>query len=106
MEQLVLRLARKPLIKKINSYHLKQHLFCLFILSLDLNTYGLINYWPIKNSSINDIVGLAHMTYGPNVSLTSDRFNSPNSALNFQSGFNTVPIMGFILMVILRLLFG
>ena len=31
------------------------------------------------------------MIYGPNVALTSDRFNNPNSALNFVSGYNTVP---------------
>ena len=31
------------------------------------------------------------MIYGPNVALTSDRFNNPNSALNFASGYNTVP---------------
>ena len=31
------------------------------------------------------------MIYGSNVTVTSDRFNNPNSALDFQSGYNTVP---------------
>jgi arabinan endo-1,5-alpha-L-arabinosidase len=31
------------------------------------------------------------MSYGSNVTLTSDRFNNPNSALDFQSGYNTLP---------------
>ena len=31
------------------------------------------------------------MIYGSNVTLTSDRFNNPNSALDFQSGYNTLP---------------
>ena len=58
---------------------------------MDLNSFGLINYWPIKNSSINDHTGTSHMIYGSNVTLTSDRFNNSNSALNFASGYNTVP---------------
>ena len=55
-----------------------------------MNTYGLIYYWPIEND-ITDHAGSAHMTYGQNVSLTTNRFNNPNSALDFQSGYNTVP---------------
>ena len=31
------------------------------------------------------------MIYGSNVAVTSDRFNNPNSALDFKSGYNTVP---------------
>ena len=58
---------------------------------MDLNSFGLINYWPIRNSSINDFAGSANMTYGQNVSLTTDRFENPSSALDFKSGFNTVP---------------
>ena len=57
---------------------------------MDLNAYGLTNYWPIKGN-INDFVGTAHMIYGSNNSLTSDRLNNVNAALNFASGYNSVP---------------
>ena len=70
---------------------MKKKTLLISFYSLDLNSYSLINYWPIKNSSINDFAGSANMTYGPNVALTSDRFNNPNSALDFQSGYNSIP---------------
>ena len=40
---------------------------------------------------MNDYAGSSHMIYGANNTLSSDRFNNPNSALDFQSGYNTVP---------------
>ena len=58
---------------------------------MDLNSYGLVNYWPIQNSSINDYAGSSHMIYGANNTLCPDRFNNPNSALNFASGYNSIP---------------
>ena len=57
---------------------------------MDLNAYGLTNYWPIKGN-INDFVGNSHMIYGANNALFPDRFNNPNAALNFLNGYNTVP---------------
>jgi len=57
---------------------------------LDLNSYGLINYWPIKNN-MDDYVGSSHMTYAANNYFSSDRFNNTNSALNFVNGYNIVP---------------
>ena len=58
--------------------------------SLDLNSYGLLNYWPIQNN-MDDYAGGSHMIFGANNSISSDRFNNSDSALNFANGFNLVP---------------
>ena len=51
---------------------------------------SLINYWPIVNNS-NDLIGNAHMYDGINVSLTADRFNNSNSALDIANGYLKLP---------------
>ena len=52
---------------------------------------GLQNYWPIINENVNDTVGMANMYDGVNVSFTNDRFNNPNSAIDFKNGFYVLP---------------
>ena len=51
---------------------------------------SLINYWPIVNNT-NDLIGNAHMYDGINASLTFDRFNNSNSALDIANGYLKLP---------------
>ena len=55
-----------------------------------MNSYGLINYWPIRNN-LDDYIGSANMIYGANNSLAANRFNYSDSAINFVNGYNTLP---------------
>lgn len=50
---------------------------------------GLINYWPIENDWL-DYVGSSDMMPVVNYELTYDRFNTPNSAIKFSSGYATL----------------
>jgi hypothetical protein len=42
-------------------------------------------------SNLSDVVGAANLFGGSNYSFTSDRFNSPNSAIYFNKGYLQVP---------------
>ena len=53
-------------------------------------TDGLVNYWAFCGST-RDIVGGMDMTIRLNGVLTADRFNNPNSALQFNFGYGSVP---------------
>ena len=61
----------------------------LFFRFTNLND-GLLNYWSFTNS-VNDSVGTADLYDGVNVNLVQDRFNRPNSAMNFASGYFRIP---------------
>jgi hypothetical protein len=49
----------------------------------------LINYWPMSN--LTDLISGANLFRGSNYSFTSDRFNSPNSAIYLNQGYLQVP---------------
>ena len=65
-------------------YKIKDNVF-------DKLNIGLQNYWPIINENVNDTVGMAYMYGGVNVSFTNDRFNNPNSAIDFNYGYYIIP---------------
>ena len=50
----------------------------------------LTHYWPICNSQMTDLIGLAHMQQGENTTFTSDRFDNPDSALALNGGWTYV----------------
>ena len=64
---------------------------CLFCRYNDPYASGLINYWPIVNGLMSDIVGCAHMTPGNLTTLTSDRRGNLNAALSLNGGYTNVP---------------
>jgi hypothetical protein len=73
-------------------------------------TNGLTNYWPIAGST-RDVVGGMDMTIQLNGQLSPDRFDNPNSAVNFNVGYGTVPpgvyfdpTSGFTIMLWIKLL--
>jgi len=41
----------------------------------------LVNYWPIFDGNMSDVIGSAHMSQGSSTSFTLDRFGNANSAL-------------------------
>ena len=57
---------------------------------------GLQNYWPIGNNDVNDIVSGANMYDGYNVAFTNDRFNNPNSALDLNYGYYSLPAREYV----------
>ena len=54
-----------------------------------------MNYWPISNGQMLDLVGCAHMQQGVSTFLTSDRFGQPNAALSLNYGYTSVPSGAF-----------
>ena len=64
---------------------------CLFCRYNDPYASGLINYWPIVNGLMSDIVGCAHLTQGNLTTLTSDRRGNLNAALSLNGGFAKAP---------------
>ena len=57
-------------------------------------TLYLKHHWPM-NGNGNDIVGGAHAIEQVNIGSTSDRFNSPNKAMIFASGYFTLPAKSY-----------
>ena len=55
-----------------------------------VKTPGLIHYWPFALNQY-DIIGEADMFGGVNASLTTDRFNKPDSAISLVSGYYKLP---------------
>ncbi len=55
------------------------------------NDSCLVNYWPIFNGDMNDLIGNAHMSQGSNTTFVEDRFGMPNSALAFNYGWTQLP---------------
>ena len=55
-----------------------------------MNEY-LTNYWPISNSTMNDVIGNANTTQGNSTTFVRDRFGKPNSALSLNGGWTQVP---------------
>jgi hypothetical protein len=51
----------------------------------------LVNYWPIFNGNMSDIIGTAHMSQGSSTLFTLDRFGIANSALALNGGYTQVP---------------
>ena len=51
----------------------------------------LTHHWPFDDSTMQDVIGSAHMTQGSNTTFTSDRFGNPNSALALNTGYTIVP---------------
>ena len=51
----------------------------------------LTHHWPLVNSSMQDVIGSAHMTQGLNTTFTSDRFGKQKSALALNTGYTKVP---------------
>jgi len=51
---------------------------------------GLIHYWPVNGSGIDDI-GYMDMTLETNAQLSTDRVGRPNGAICFSKGFASVP---------------
>ena len=50
----------------------------------------MINYWSFNNNLL-DSVGSAHLFNGANATLTFDRFNKSNSALDLKYGYYEIP---------------
>jgi hypothetical protein len=59
------------------------------------NDACLVNYWPIFNGNMSDLIGSAHMSQGSLTSFTLDRFGNVNSALALNGGFTQVPVGDF-----------
>ena len=55
------------------------------------NEHGLVNYWPISDGTMNDIIGGMHMQQGNFTTYAADRFGNANSALNLNGGYTYVP---------------
>ena len=54
----------------------------------------LTNHWPINNGTMFDVVGRAHMTHvtgPPSIGFMTDRFGTPNSALDLNNAFTQIP---------------
>jgi hypothetical protein len=58
----------------------------------------LINYWPIFDGNMSDLIGTAHMSQGSLTLFTSDRFGNVNSALALNGGFTQVPAGNYLSM--------
>ena len=52
---------------------------------------GLINYWPISNNQMFDIVGCSDMSQGQSTFFTADRKSTARAALSLNFGYTTVP---------------
>ena len=73
-------------------------------------TNGLVNYWPFSGSC-RDIIGGMDISIQKNGFLAADRFDNPDSALMFKSGYGSVPagsyfdpLKGFSAMVWIKIL--
>jgi hypothetical protein len=56
-----------------------------------MNDACLVNYWPIFDGNMSDLIGSAHMSQGNSTSFTLDRFGNANSALALNGGYTQVP---------------
>ena len=50
-----------------------------------------MNYWPISDGTMNDIIGGMNMQQGNFTTFAADRFGNANSALNLNGGYTFVP---------------
>ena len=55
---------------------------------VSLNDPCLVNYWPIFDGNMSDMIGSAHMSQGMSTSFISDRFGNVNSALALNGSCN------------------
>jgi len=66
-------------------------LICITLAKNESSDEFLTHYWPIYNSSMNDVIDNADMSQGISTIYVSDRFGKSNSALGLNGGWTQVP---------------